>query len=77
MWSESWTLWRLIKGIPGSNLALQGDPEFWAGWVQPRPNFLDAGRRSGALADHFCTISAERQWLKPGDEPCLPGEESG
>jgi hypothetical protein len=45
----------LIKGIPGSNLALQGDPEFWAGWVQPRPNFLDAGRRSGALADHFCT----------------------
>jgi hypothetical protein len=32
-----------------------GRSRIWAGWVQPRPNLLDAGSRSGGLADHFCT----------------------
>src|SRR5260370_2570253 len=33
-----------------------GGLRIWAGWVQPRPNSLDAGSRSGGLADHFCTL---------------------
>src|SRR5258708_2218476 len=32
-----------------------GGLRIWAGWVQPRSNSLDAGSRSGGLADHFCT----------------------
>jgi hypothetical protein len=32
-----------------------GGFRIWAGWVQPRPNSLDGGSRSGGLADHFCT----------------------
>jgi hypothetical protein len=46
---------QVIKGVLVKTSPFRAIPNLGR-VVQPRPNFLDAGRRSGALADHFCTV---------------------